>query len=45
MYINMYTHLQGVELGALGCYSLGRGIKLQLINGVGLAIRLGIVMF
>jgi hypothetical protein len=34
----MYIGLQGVEWGAMVGYFHGKGIKLQLANGVGLAI-------
>jgi hypothetical protein len=41
--MQQYTHLNSVDLGSMGHYSHGKGIKSQLINNVAFAIRFGIV--
>jgi hypothetical protein len=43
IYINIYIHPWGIGWGAMGGGSHVRGIKLQLTNGVGLNVRIGIV--
>jgi hypothetical protein len=37
----MYTSAGRRELGIVGCYSHGRGMKSQVVDGVGLAVKFG----